>query len=396
MTSPKSSNTPTQSSHHRGILPLLLDISRRLIDLADSAIADALEERLGRLSLNSPTQPTLQHAEESVEVHGPEPPFSGDDNSNGVEEGAVAEGERAMGSDQRTARQGRSPSNDVSLTHAQGLCDQCHGPIEYCHGHSSPEPLPVRPRESSRIHTPIAASPPRVVTPESRSSQSESLARNLINAILQHRDALDHNAPNINEDDEDTATLPPPYPAEGVEVRGGRRGRRGRGNQARGGGPVRVLNIETLQPPPQYNGRGRSRVASSSLPEDRTIPPEGYEHNRGTAYIPFNIHDNYGREVPARFIQVHMDGPNPYAIGRMMNGGGDSFRGEIHAAPVHDINHAAEPLTAPMLRMLGADYPAKIGSTLPWHAYTTEASRLKSYDFAISDLVSSVSGNRYG
>ena len=30
MTSPKYSNTPTQSSHHRGILPLLLDISAGL------------------------------------------------------------------------------------------------------------------------------------------------------------------------------------------------------------------------------------------------------------------------------------------------------------------------------------------------------------------------------
>ena len=129
--------------------------------------------------------------------------------------------------------------------------------------------------------------------------------------------------------------------------------------EARRGGPVRVLNIETLQPPPQYNAGGRQRVASSSVPEDRALPPQGFEHNRGTAYVPFNIHDNYGREVPARFIQTHMQGPNPYAIGRMMNGGGDSFRGEIHAAPVHDVNHAAEPLTTPMLHMLGADYPAE-------------------------------------
>ena len=153
--------------------------------------------------------------------------------------------------------------------------------------------------------------------------------------------------------------LPPPYPAEGVEVRGGHRGRRGRGNQARGGGPVRVLNIETLQLPPQYNGGRQPRLAGASISEDRTIPPQGYKHNRGTAYIPFNIHDNYRHEVPARFIQVHMQGPNPYAIGRMMNGGGDSFCGEIHTAPVHDVNHAAEPLTTPMLRMLGANYPAK-------------------------------------
>ena len=102
---------------------------------------------------------------------------------------------------------------------------------EYCHGHNSPEPLPVRLRESSRVPTPVALPAPRVVTPESGGSQAESLARNLINAILQHHNTLDNDAPDIEEDNEDTATLPPPYLAEGVEVRGGRRGRRGRGNR---------------------------------------------------------------------------------------------------------------------------------------------------------------------
>ena len=57
-------------------------------------------------------------------------------------------------------------------------------------------------------------------------------------------------------------------------------------------------------------------------------------------------------------IQVHMDDDNPYVVGRMFAGGNDIFRGEIHAVPVHDINHAPEPLTAPMLRMLGAQNPA--------------------------------------
>ena len=53
-----------------------------------------------------------------------------------------------------------------------------------------------------------------------------------------------------------------------------------------------------------------------------------------------------------------MDDDNPYVVGRMFAGGNNIFRGEIHAAPVHDINHAPEPLTAPMLRMLGAQNPA--------------------------------------
>ena len=333
---------------------------RRLIDLADNAIADALEERLGRLSLDTPTQPTPQHAEEGVEIHRPEPPLGGDDNRNGMEDGTVAEGEEAVGSAQRTAHQGRSPSNDRSLTRAQGLCGQCHGPLEYCHGHTSPEPLPVRPRTTIRTATPTTPSPRRVVSPEDRGSQSESLARNLINAILQHHVEVEDDAPVVREDNEDPATLPPPYFAEGMGVRGGRRGRRGRGNQGRRTGPVpiEVVDVETLQPPPFNVGRRPQFQVPPIQPQDRSQPPVGFEHNRGTAYVPFNVIDRQGREVPARYIQVHMNDDNPYVVGRMFAGGNDIYRGEIHAAPVHDINHAPEPLTAPMLRMLGAHNPA--------------------------------------
>ena len=42
-----------------------------------------------------------------------------------------------------------------------------------------------------------------------------------------------------------------------------------------------------------------------------------------------------------------------------MTANGESYHGEIHAAPVHDTEHPAEPLTAPMLRMLCADWPAE-------------------------------------
>ena len=82
---------------------------RNLINDADNAIADALEERLGRLTIHSPTEPAPQYAEEGAEIYESEPPVTGDDNSNGMEEGAAGEGETAMGAAQRTARTGRSP-----------------------------------------------------------------------------------------------------------------------------------------------------------------------------------------------------------------------------------------------------------------------------------------------
>ena len=185
------------------------------------------------------------------------------------------------------------------------------------------------------------------------------LARNLINAILQHHVEVEDDAPVVREDNEDPAALPPPYPAEGMGVRGGRRGRRGRGNQGRGTGPVPVIDVETLQPPPPpFNTGRRPRFQTPSLQVPDQPPPLGYEHNRGNAYVPFNILDHQGRETPARYIQVHMNDANPYVVGRMQARGNELFRGEIHAAPVHDIHHAPEPLTAPMMRMLGAQSPA--------------------------------------
>ena len=197
-----------------------------------------------------------------------------------------------------------------------------------------------------------------MVTPESRSGQSESLARNLINAILQHRVEVEDDAPVVREDGEDPAALPPPYPAEGMGVRGGRRGRRGRGGQGRGTGPVPVIAIEMLQPlPPPFNTGGRLRFQGASIQHPEPHPPIGYEYNRGTAYVPFNIPDHQGRETPARFIQVHMNDANPYVVGRMGTRGNDIYRGEIHAAPVHDVRHAPEPLTEPMLRLLRAQGP---------------------------------------
>ena len=122
---------------------------------------------------------------------------------------------------------------------------------------------------------------------------------------------------------------------------------------------MQIIEVDTLQPPPPFNvGRQPQFQTPSLCHPDQSQPPIGYEHNRGTAYVPFNIIDNHGREVPARYIQVHMDDNNPYVVGRMFAGGNDIYRGEIHAAPVHDINHAPEPLTAPMIRMLGAQNPA--------------------------------------
>ena len=102
----------------------------------------------------------------------------------------------------------------------------------------------------------------------------------------------------------------------------------------------------------------------------RAIPaPVGYEHNRGVAYVPFNILNNYGR-TPARYIQVHMT-DNPYVIGRLSFNGPD-YWGELHAATVNDLDTPTPHLNEEAMRMLSRHYPA---ATFVNNALAQEADR---------------------
>jgi hypothetical protein len=60
--------------------------------------------------------------------------------------------------------------------------------------------------------------------------------------------------------------------------------------------------------------------------------PQGFEHNQGPAFIPFRIQEN-GRETLARYIQAHLDAPNPFVEGRLSLQG-PTYHSEIHATPV--------------------------------------------------------------
>ena len=59
-----------------------------------------------------------------------------------------------------------------------------------------------------------------------------------------------------------------------------------------------------------------------------------FELNQGPAYIPFNITNNQGRKVPAKYISVHMTA-NPYTLGKLTSDGQTKW-GEIHVAPRYD------------------------------------------------------------
>jgi hypothetical protein len=63
------------------------------------------------------------------------------------------------------------------------------------------------------------------------------------------------------------------------------------------------------------------------------LPLQGYEYNRGTAYVPFNILNEQGVETPAQYVKVHLEVPNPFAEACM------SMQGPVyvvHGVDAHD------------------------------------------------------------
>ena len=68
-----------------------------------------------------------------------------------------------------------------------------------------------------------------------------------------------------------------------------------------------------------------------------SLIPHFFKLNQGPGYIPFLITNDQGRNIPAKYISVHMTA-NPYALG-MLKSDGPVKWGEIHAAPRYDYSH---------------------------------------------------------
>ena len=226
----------------------------------------------------------------------------------------------AVGGEAPPENQGGVDSDDPDYQPDMRPCLRGCGPLEYCHGHSpsppSPSPLPIRPR-------PIQP-------------------RRLVNVNLNRAEAarlVDRLSTLIQEDDENTDSLPPAYTPQRMGIRGGRQNR----------GVDTPTNARTIHVPHPHNERP-TRASSPT--------PPGFEHNRGAAFIPFNITDRQGREVPARFIQVHMSADDPYVLARATLTG-PIYGGQLHATPVNDIDTPAEPLTDVAMRMFAADFPGR-------------------------------------
>ena len=256
------------------------------------------------------------------------PRIAGDEDGEGVASGTITTVPFTVGGAAPAENQGGVDSDDPDYQPDMRPCPRGCGPLEYCHGHSpSPSttpPLPIRPRPAP--------------------------ARRVVNVNLNHAEAailVDRLSSLIQEDDENTTALPPPYAPQRVGIQRGTRGGQGRSRTIQSN-PT-IITHHSPSPLERWATPHNERRLSSPV-------PTGFEHNRGIAYVPFNITDRNGREVPARYIQVHMNADDPYVLARATLHG-PIYGGQLHATPVNDLDTPVEPLTDIAMRMFAEDFP---------------------------------------
>jgi hypothetical protein len=266
----------------------------------------------------------------------------------GLELGATTRSLEAVGTASATTHRQRSSSNGSATTYDLRQCARCGEQNQYCHGHT-----PVLPNPSLDL-------PPRL--PLRGSLQSDGVAR--VNLNRTQATALAANLLSALENHENATAVPPAYDygeefarivaeglgieeavaAQGLGVRAGRGQRRGQG---RGNRPQQV---------PDARRPTNLQQAQDARPRRATSPvPDGFEHNRGPAFIPFRIRNEHGGETPVRYIRAHLDAPNPFVEG-CLSINGPTYHSEIHAAAIHDLDILPPPITSDILRLLDVDY----------------------------------------
>ena len=301
-----------------------------------SGVSNAAEiaAAFSRMSIGPPPIPTTESDEPQglVTLQVPQHAVSWHADSSSMATRTAVTHEDPTGRAEQGPSRTRHDSDQSDYEPDLRLCPRGCGPMEYCHGHDSPAPTPIpAPR------TPLPVRPPAgrlqgMASFRLNREDATALATQLLRAF--------------GEDHENAAEVPPAYPAREVTAQGMgvQRGRRGGQNR----GPRQPVPVQADTPPP-YTRPTPTRRASSPT-------PAGYVHNRGADYIPFTITDHHGRPTLARFVQVHMT-DNPYVIARLTASGAD-YRGEIHAAPVNDVDTPPEHLTDAALRMFARTFPA--------------------------------------
>jgi hypothetical protein len=198
------------------------------------------------------------------------------------------------------------------------------------------------------VQTPVQ--PDRMAWVNLNRVQATALADRLISTLENHEDAIAVPLPyNYSREIANIITaglgLDPKEVAEGLGVRNGGGQNRGQG---RGSQPRPISNHQNPSNPQQAQVRRPARRPASPV-------PQGFEHNRGPAYIPFRICYNNGGEMPVRYIRIHLEAPNPFVEGRLSLNG-PTYHSKIHAAVIHDLDIPPPPITTDLLRLLCTDY----------------------------------------
>ena len=287
-------------------------------------------EAIRLLRIGTPPINSIEFAKTASILAHPRPltPFIRNADRNRVAEGAAPRHSTAHGRAESREAGRRDDSRHPDYEPDNRHCAQCDGPMEYCHGHDSPDPVPV-----PAPLTPVFVRPP------------DAPHQEMAQVCLTHADIATlaaQIARLVNKDDEDTVEVPaPPFipanerPPQGMGIRQGQRG-----GQAQG----------SVRPPspPAYTRAAAARVVAP------VGPPEGFVHNISEDFIPFTITNKHRVPTPARFIQVHMT-TDLYVIGRLTLTGAD-HRAELHATPNDDA--PVQYISDRALRMFDHDYPA--------------------------------------
>ena len=105
------------------------------------------------------------------------------------------------------------------------------------------------------------------------------------------------------------------------------RGTRGAGSQVRRMGG-------RIQPVPMGVRVGAELLSPRPARRAETLPPLGFNFNRGANFVPCVVTNSEGRGVPALYTRVIM-GPDPHVIG-IIPGDRSQYGGPLHAIPDHN------------------------------------------------------------
>ena len=94
-----------------------------------------------------------------------------------------------------------------------------------------------------------------------------------------------------------------------------------------------------------------------------TLPPLGFNYNRGADFVPCVVTNSEGRGVPARFTRVVM-GPDPHVISIIL-GDCSQYGGPLYALPNHDLGERPRYAHDDLWRFkIGADEKARFDNAL--------------------------------